>query len=271
MPIENQEMLPDTGGEKLEFSPKPTKFRRRSWKDYIFEFLLVFMAISLGYYVDNKRDEYGDQEHTREFARQLVEGLQRDTANLRLTIAFHNEKMQAFDSLYRIFSIPGMPPKKWAGIYRFLNLVEQRRKYNPTTTTFDQISHSGALRNFRNGNLVENLLEYKHWIDLINIQEELEVQYIEEQIIPFVSTHFERNLMPQRFHMHINRMGWDSTMVGKVTPQRFLNDHPDLLYELENIVIKARDFCFLPGTNKQLQLKRGIELIDLLKKEYQLD
>jgi hypothetical protein len=243
---------------------------RKKWTHYFWEFLMLFLAVTLGFFVENQREHYVEKLRAKEYASQLIDGLMKDTSNLIGNLRFNKRKAASFDSLLFYFSIPGMPKEKWAGIYRHIEAIEQRRRYNATTVSFEQIINSGALRYFKNRSLVKEILTYKNWIDLLSIQEEIELKYIQEQLTPFISKHFERNLLNIRFGGYINRPGWDSTHIGQITPQRFINPSPDLMTELENIVIKARDVSMLPALNKEDQLRHAIKLIELLKKEYHL-
>jgi hypothetical protein len=244
---------------------------RKKWTHYFWEFLMLFLAVTLGFFVENQREHYVEKLRAKEYALQLVDGLMKDTSNLNGNLRFNKRKAESFDSLLFFFSIPGMTKEKWAGIYRHIETIEQRRRYNATTVTFDQIINSGALRYFKNRNLLKKILIYKNWIGLLGIQEDIELKYIQEQLTPFISKHFERNMLSLRFGGYINRPGWDSTLTGQITPDRFLNPSPDLMTELENIVIKARDVSMLPAGNKEYQLSDAIKLIELLKREYQLE
>ena len=243
---------------------------RKKWTHYFWEFLMLFLAVFCGFLAENQREHIVEQHRAKEYALQLIDGLMRDTSSLNGNLRFNKKKLESFDSLLFFFSIPGMTKEKWAGIYRHIETMEQRRRYNSTTVTFDQIINSGALRYFKDRKLVKRILTYKNWIDLLGIQEEIELKYIHEQVTPFISKHFERNLLNLRFGGYITRPGWDSTLIGQITPGRFLNPSPDLMTELENIVIKARDVSMLPAGNKENQLADAIKLIELLKKEYHL-
>src|SRR5262245_28353522 len=164
---------------------------RKKWTHYFWEFLMLFLAVTLGFFVENQREHYVEKQRTKEYALQLIDGLMRDTSTLNGNLKFNKKKSESFDSLRFFFSKPDIEKEKWAGIYRHIEIIEQRRRYNSTTVTFDQIINSGALRYFKDRNLVKKILSYKNWIDLLGIQEEIELKYIQEQVTPFVSKHFE--------------------------------------------------------------------------------
>ena len=244
---------------------------RKKWTHYFWEFLMLFLAVFCGFLAENQWEHIVEQHRAKEYAMQLKDGLMKDTANLQSVLKFHTKKKLSFDSLLFFFSIPGMANEKFAGIYRHVEIIEQRRRYNPTKATFDQIFNSGALRYFKGKQLVTTMLNYKYWIDLLSIQDEVEISHINDHVTPFITKHFERNLLDLRFGGYVKKSGWDSTLVGQITPGRFLNPSPDLMTELENMVIKAREVFMLPASNKESQLKEAVKLIELLKTEYRLE
>ena len=56
------------------------------WKHYFFEFFMLFLAVTLGFFVENWRDHYVENKRERQFMSTLVEDLKSDTSQLTAAI-----------------------------------------------------------------------------------------------------------------------------------------------------------------------------------------
>src|SRR5574339_383292 len=72
---------------------------RKKWTHYFWEFLMLFLAITLGFFVENKREHYIEQLRAKEFARSLVSDIARDTANITYIISRIKTQIKNTDSL----------------------------------------------------------------------------------------------------------------------------------------------------------------------------
>src|SRR6185295_11376515 len=52
------------------------------WKHYFFEFLMLFLAVTLGFFVENQREHYVEHQRANEFAKSLVKDLQNDLTSI---------------------------------------------------------------------------------------------------------------------------------------------------------------------------------------------
>ena len=74
----NHEIM-DTHAQHLHKAPGV-----RVWH-YFFEFLMLFLAISLGFFVENMREEYIENKRAKEYAQSLYDDLKIDTAMIQRT------------------------------------------------------------------------------------------------------------------------------------------------------------------------------------------
>ncbi len=56
---------------QLDHKPKP-------WKEYLLEGLMIFIAVMLGFFAENIREEITNSEHVRQLTSQLVQDLKSD-------------------------------------------------------------------------------------------------------------------------------------------------------------------------------------------------
>ena len=242
----------------------------KKWFHYLWEFLMLFLAVTLGFFVENKREHNLEHQRLIRFANQLVRGLERDTIQQNGIIGILKEKEITFDSLRYFLAMPKDDSIKWIGIYKYLYALENPFRYTYQKPVFDQINYSGSLRLFTNDHIVDSLMDYIYNGTIIEWQTNAEIEFISGSIIPFLSLHFDKNLVLQRFDTHIKKPGWDSTKVGRTIPSGFLDHVAEWKPVFENLVITAREKYELPYLNILEEREKASILISSIKKEYHL-
>ena len=60
---------------------------KKSFKEYLLEGLMIFLAVSMGFIAENIRENIGDRAREKEYIENIKKDLVRDTANLNVWIA----------------------------------------------------------------------------------------------------------------------------------------------------------------------------------------
>jgi len=55
---------------------------KKQWKEYFLEFLMIFLAVTLGFFAENLREYISDKGHVRQLGNQLLHDLKNDSAIL---------------------------------------------------------------------------------------------------------------------------------------------------------------------------------------------
>ncbi len=243
----------------------------KKWTHYFWEFFMMFLAVTLGFLVENQREHYIENQRLIRFARQLIIGLERDTAQQNGVLDVLNFKERSLDSLRYFLAMPKDDSEKWIGVSRHALILENPFRYTYRKPVFDQINYSGSLRLFTSQSLADLLLEYIYNGTIIEWQTNAEVDYITSVVIPFMNTHFDKNLIEQRFESYIKKPSWSSAMIGQSLPPRFLEHVVEWKPIFENIVITAREKHELPYLNIIEERVKADSLISALKKEFHLN
>ena len=80
--------------------------KKKNWKSYFKEFFMLFLAISLGFFVENQREAYVENKSAKVLAQSMLEDLEQDKAALHSAIRFNKEKEVEISSLMAIFNSP---------------------------------------------------------------------------------------------------------------------------------------------------------------------
>src|SRR4030095_12930806 len=79
---------------------------RKKWTHYFWEFLMLFLAVTLGFFVENQREHYIENNREKQFIVTMAEDLKSDTAQLSRTIVYKRTRERMVDSLILRLSSP---------------------------------------------------------------------------------------------------------------------------------------------------------------------
>jgi hypothetical protein len=127
---------------------------------YFFEFLMLFLAITLGFFVENKREQYTEHHREKQYMQTLVKDLEQDTSNIGSFIKNKEIKNQIADSLSSLF-LGSQYRDHTSLIYycaRRFSIAEYI--FHMTDGTLMQLKNSGGLRLIQKKSIVDSLQSY---------------------------------------------------------------------------------------------------------------
>ncbi len=65
---------------------------RKKWTHYFWEFLMLFFAVTLGFFVENQREHYIEDERAKALANNLYKEIYADSIAVRQKIAIRTQK-----------------------------------------------------------------------------------------------------------------------------------------------------------------------------------
>jgi hypothetical protein len=145
-------------------------------KHYLFEFFMLFLAVTTGYFVENWRENYAESKRENQFINTLVEDLKSDTSQLKLTIEFKRTRELMVDSLALL--IRSKERNKYGNeIYYFARSLTRARFFFPNDRTIQQLKNSGNLRLIHNLVASDNIMGYDQQVRylLTNYESEREI------------------------------------------------------------------------------------------------
>ena len=132
---------------------------KKKWGEYLLEFIMLFLAVFLGFIAENIREHYVENEKTREYAQSLYDDLKADTATIQRT---YNEKewiQSKFDSAENILSSNDLRNNN-----EFIYYVERYVSFNDIFTsqdvTYQQLRSSGNFRYIKDIALYKSITDY---------------------------------------------------------------------------------------------------------------
>ena len=134
---------------------------RKKWTHYFWEFLMLFLAVTLGFLVENQREHYIEHQREKQFIKSLFNDIKTDTANIGKIINARSAKERMLDSLSFMMNSP-RPTDFVKQVYPYAILIGRTLPYRfvPNDGTMQQLKNSGALRLIRNRAVVDSIAKY---------------------------------------------------------------------------------------------------------------
>ena len=163
------------------------------WKHYFFEFFMLFLAVSLGFFVENQREHYVEQQREKEFAQQLYLELSDDStiASTRLKRRIAKEKdMDYLSSFFRDSTLTPLPRDVYPAFTTSAYLINAYA-FEPKDGILSQLRNSGSLRYFKSIALQKLLGDISVCINNMRYRNEQEYQFFANPIKPFMLKHYD--------------------------------------------------------------------------------
>ncbi len=241
---------------------------KKTFKEYFLEFLMIFLAVTLGFFAEGLREHIGESAKEREYASSMFEELKYDTVQYRLSLDKINLLSPALDSCY--MNVKQAERFHYILLARWNTPVnELGLGYKPTLPTIEQLKSSGNLRLLHNQKVVEKIMEYETFIrsDYENHYEDVvkaskQVYALEDRLCDYAD--FNAKLDSNMRHID-----------GQLSPEGSqLYDMPMLvrdnerLNELANSFVnfKANNYGYATGLNNAIKI--ATELLNVINDTY---
>src|SRR5678816_4399644 len=77
---------------------------RKKWTHYFWEFFMLFLAVTLGFFVENQREHYVEHTREKQYMRSMVEDLAKDIKLLENESARTTQQFNGLDSIVQIIN-----------------------------------------------------------------------------------------------------------------------------------------------------------------------
>ena len=257
---ENKEIGPD---KKSKNHDEPVN--KKDYKNFLFQFLMVFLGVTAGFFVENIRENYVESKRAEEYAGSLLTDLRQDTLNLHKAINASLSTVNKIDTLLILFNYQDLYKVAGGKLYYYGIEALRYQNFIPNQSTLNQLISTGSLQYFKNYSIQKSIADYDQALKVLNYQQETENQTYPEKV-KFIETIFDGEILSKILYTDINGNSLDS----------FLNKNYRLLTYDKKELKAFTNFCayrkqfLLTKANDMYQapLKSAVKLINELKKEY---
>ena len=245
-------------------APGETHTARKKWTHYLWEFLMLFLAVTLGFLVENQREHYVEHQREKQFIKSLFNDIKSDTANIAKIINARTAKERMLDSLS--FMMNSAQPINFSKqVYPYAILIGRTLPYRfvPNDGTMQQLKNSGALRLIRNRTVVDSIAKYD-----ISVRNILGQYAVEENQIE----HYRTAAAKIFDALVYNQMIDENSAVVRPPPDNasFQPYTSRELYEWNYRIYGLNGINKANRRDLRMLLKQANDLLEILKKEYHL-
>lgn len=234
----------------------------KKFSHYFYEFLMLFLAVFCGFLAENFREHKVEIKREREYIISLVEDLSVDTMNLSQIIKEFEKSDLRLDTLLNMY------PKLTLGfndtLLRNLSVVQGFPDFIYTDRTMQQLKNSGGMQLIKNKSAANGIMDYDSMVRDLSI----DVTSLDEIF----------NQLRLIWYELMDEQGLISDVTSKPIAQLnkehkgfLLINNKSILGKFNNMIRDFRGISNMVKTQESKLKEKGIYLIALLKKEYQIE
>lgn len=174
-----------------------TSHSGKKWTHYLWEFLMLFLAVFCGFMAENQREHIVEHQREKQYAKELYAEFFADSIVIADKIRLRRDKEKDIDYLNRYFkdsSLTSLPREFYPAYSTVLYLVNTY-SFEPKDGILSQLKSSGSLRYFKNITLQKLFGDISVSINNIRYRNEQEYQFFASPIKPFMLKHYDFNWM----------------------------------------------------------------------------
>jgi hypothetical protein len=238
----------------------------KKWTHYLWEFLMLFLAVFCGFLAENMRENISNREIEKNNIKSYVKNLREDSFHLVRSIAVNKKRFDYLDSLIFLKSSHAddtIFQKQFIYCMLKLGYIDY---FTPNESTFKQMQSSGTLRLINHSDVLDSILNYQTHNDDIKWQEDVCSKWWNKAIEQVSSTIDLTALV----YLAPNTL-WDITLtdLDNISLPKISKDSPALLaYYNWRINERISLGYYIQFLNDQLSYVRI--LIFFLEKKYHL-
>ncbi len=235
----------------------------KKWKAYLLEFLMIFLAVTMGFFAERLREHLNDSSKGKEYIESLVQDLKVDQEILAKDIISLQSGISMMDSMITFLDNPELLASNTGKLYYLARLAPRLQPLPLNDKTFEQLKNAGNFRLIKNVRTSNKIMDYYNKVPLVRLLESInETEFTQYKIVA------SKVFNPETFKNTDGERKEVETMIGNPPLQ---TTDKELLQQLSIFSV------YMKGTKKgrldaDEELKKsGAGLIDYLQKEYHLE
>ena len=230
------------------------KILNRFW-----EFLMLFIAITLGFFVENYRESLSDKEQEKEIIVSFINDIEEDIKELDIVIERREIRETRIDSILYILN-NDLQDNFGRNLYYYARYLPRPFVFWANNTTNEELKYSGNFILIKNQKIIDVLLEYDDnyvFIDFIRQREE----YLVRRLFDQINVIFDPKVFDEMNVYDIEFVYSSGNPKINSKNREVINNFLSNLHYVKTVNVGQL------GLFKKHQ-KRGKEILELLKKEY---
>ena len=142
---------------------------RKKWTHYLWEFLMLFLAVFCGFLAENQREHMVERRREKQYIRSMIDDVKADSVHLTMIINDFKNISLALDTLNKEFPLlnKGFSPPVFRNIVYLMGFED----FIPNDRTLQQLKNAGGMRLIRNKEISDSIMQYDKMIKDILIEQ----------------------------------------------------------------------------------------------------
>jgi hypothetical protein len=245
-----------------------THTSRKKWTHYIWEFLMLFLAVFCGFLAENQREHFIEHKREKQYAASLLEDLRHDTADLNENIPFWERYNRRIDTIrMELEKDPSI--RNHELLYFSISGLQNNNKFQYSDRTITQLKNAGNFRLIRKKIITDSLVSYDNIIVTVisNVQESFDQH-------SFARAELQDQLFNSKLYVLRNKINYREIVnaAGRDNPAiiEMSISKEDILFRFYN---KLYSIWWVNNARIRFEknlLRQAENLIELIKNEYKL-
>ncbi len=236
----------------------------KKWKEYITEFLMLFLAVSLGFFAENLREHQVEKHREISYLKNVHEDLQLDLKNIDNVISQNKVRLQAMDTLFQSINNNTITNED---VYYYIRNLALRATFESSHVGLDQIKSAGGLRMIKNSEIISGIQEYERALDALEKLENVRERTLEQARFKMAAV-FEPTIS---YEMLVNQGQGTMRFNRPQKADAILEKNKTAVKELLNLVTFGLNSNRYLNNNLEKEKMNGQKLDSAILKEYGKD
>jgi len=152
----------------------PSHTERKKWTHYFWEFLMLFLAVTLGFFVENQREHYVEHQREKQFMNSMIRDLAQDVLNAEINLERRVQTIDRCNAMFRQLNNPGYRDSTGLIYFNARNVSAYYNFFVLTDGTLQQLKNSGGFRLIRKRVVVDSIQAYENLVARFDRDQQLE-------------------------------------------------------------------------------------------------
>ena len=230
----------------------------KNWKEYITEFIMLFLAVTLGFFAENQREHLIEGNREKQYMQSLYEDLRNDTTILNNLVRYDTFQNGKLDTTNQLLIENKWDVERLKLLYKLNLKTAGTIRYNLSERTSAQLKNAGGMRLVANQELSNKISEY--WVKSENLKENN--TFVDD--LKFKAREKSYSIFNQKYYIDVSKAIVADNAQLMMKDDLILAEYANRLNHINNSMKNV----LLPSIDKHY--KRAVELLSILKKEYKL-
>jgi hypothetical protein len=241
------------------------KVEKKNFKEYFLEFLMIFLAVTMGFFAESLREHFVNKEREKQYIHSFYKDLQTDQKDLPVLInSIKRQQVLPGESLPLLISKASTTTYA-DSIYYFLRkfIRQQGIKAFITDNTIEQIKNAGEMRLITNKQIADSLTNY--------YKEVIMIDYLQQVLLAMKSKLLDNIPLILKSAEYTTVINNNDEVIMPAHHVYLLNNDPLVL---NRILIEVEDIRALSNTIKseiELLLRENSEIEKLIGSKYKIE